>query len=77
MMYTVDNTTAITSATLPNLECTTEYNVCVYVESGSHMTGNMSASRMVSLPARGTYIMYIKYTILYNALYYSSPSHSN
>ena len=76
MMYTVGNTTA-TSATLANLQCNTKYTVWVYVASGSHMTGNMSAPRMVSLPARGTYIMYVKFTVLYNTLYYSSPSHSN
>ena len=75
-MYTVGNTTA-TSATLPNLQCNTKYTIWVYVASGSHMTGNMSVSRTVSLPARGTYIMYVKFTVLYNTLYYSSPSHSN
>ena len=56
MMYTVDNTTA-TSATLSNLLCNTEYTIWVYVESGSHMTSNMSAPSMVSLAARGTYII--------------------
>ena len=75
MMYTVDNTTA-TSATLPNLQCNTKYTIWVYVASASHMTGNMSVPRMVSLPARGTYITYVKFTVLYNTLYYSSPSRS-
>ena len=52
MMYTVNNTTA-TSATLPNLECNTEYTIWVYVASGSHMSSNMSAPKIVSLPERG------------------------
>ena len=55
MMHTVNNTTA-TSATLPNLQCNTEYTIWVYVESGGNETGNMSASRMVFIPARGMYI---------------------
>ena len=53
MMYTVDDTTA-TSATLPNLQCNAEYTIWVYVESGSNKTGNMSATKMISIPARGT-----------------------
>ena len=57
MMYMVDNTTT-TSATLPNLQCSTEYNVWVHVASGSHMTANVNASRMVALPARGMYRFY-------------------
>ena len=52
MMYTVGSTTT-TNATLPNLQCNTEYTVAVYVESGSNKTGNMSVPRMVSMPARG------------------------
>ena len=77
MMYTVDNTTA-TSATLPNLQCNTKYTVWVYVASGrSHVTGNTSASRMVSLAARGTYIIYVIFYTVYYTLYYSSPSHSH
>ena len=77
MMYTVDNTT-VTSATLPNLQCNTQYTVWVYVASGrSHVTGNTNASRMVSLPARGTYIMYVTFYTVYYTLYYSSPSHSH
>ena len=51
MMYTVGNATAIPSATLPNLQCNTEYTIWVYyVQSG---TGHASVSRVVSLPARG------------------------
>ena len=53
MMYTVGNTTATTSAILPNLQCNTNYTIRVYVESGSNKTGNMSVPRMVSIPARG------------------------
>ena len=50
MMYTVGNTTA-TSATLSNLQCNTKYTVWVHVR-GSQIN-KTSASRMVSLPARG------------------------
>jgi len=53
MMYTVGNTTATTSAILPNLQCNTNYTIRVYAESGSNKTGNMSVPRMVSIPARG------------------------
>ena len=53
MMYTVDNTTA-TSATLPNLQCDTEYTIW-FVARGGQLG---SVSRMVFLPTRGT-----KYTI--------------
>ena len=55
MMYNVGNTTA-TSATLPNLQCSTVYTIWVYAESGSNKTGNMSAHTMVSLPVRGMYV---------------------
>ena len=51
MTYTVGNTTAATSATLPNLQCNTEYTIWVYVQGGQ--TGTRSVSRMVSLPTRG------------------------
>ena len=61
MMYTVDNTTA-TSATLPNLQCNTQYTVAVYVESGSNKTGNMSVPRMVSIPARGMCMCFLKFS---------------
>ena len=53
MMYTVGNTTATTSAILPNLQCNTNYTIRVYAESGSNKAGNMSVPRMVSIPARG------------------------
>ena len=54
MMYTVNNTTA-TSATLPNLQCNTKYNIWVYSEGGQ--MNKTSTSRMVSLPARGMYML--------------------
>ena len=52
MRYTVGNTTA-TSATLPNLQCNTEYTISVYISGGR--TGKRSVSRRVFLPARGSY----------------------
>ena len=54
MMYTVDNTT-VTSATLPNLQCNTKYTIWVYYTEGRR-TGKRSASRVVSLPARGRHL---------------------
>ena len=50
MMYTVDDTTA-TSATLPNLQCNTEYTIWVYARHGHF--DRTSVSRMVFLPTRG------------------------
>ena len=70
MMYTVNSTTA-TSATLPNLQCNTKYTVWVHVESGSYMTGNMSAPRMVSLATRGTHVMYMTFHMIYYTLQHS------
>ena len=61
MMYTVDNTTA-TSATLPNLQCNTNYTIRVYAESGSNKTGNMSVPGMVSIPARGMCMCFLKFS---------------
>ena len=58
MMYTVDNTTS-TSATLSNLQCSTEYTILVYVEGGRIRTGTRSAHRTVSLPARGMHLPFI------------------
>ena len=52
MMYTVGSTTA-TSATLPNLQCNTEYTIWVHASGGSNDT--RSAPRMVYIPARGMY----------------------
>ena len=50
MMYTVNNKTS-TSATLPNMLCDTEYTVWVHGRSGQ--INRTSASRTISLPARG------------------------
>ena len=65
MMYTVDSTTA-TSATLPNLQCNTEYTIWVYARGGLH--NKMSVPRMISLPARGMYIfsnlIYIMFVLI-------------
>ena len=55
MRYTVDNTLA-TSATLPNLQCNTEYTISVYASGGQ--TGARSVSRRVSLPGRGMHILH-------------------
>ena len=57
MMYTVSNTTA-TSATLPNLQCNTEYTIWVYARGGLNDT--RSDPRMVTLPIRGVYIHEMK-----------------
>ena len=54
MMYTVDSRTA-TSATLSNLQCSTQYTISVYAEGGR--TGKRSVTRVVSLPARGTLLI--------------------
>ena len=56
MMYTVDNTTA-TSATLPNLQCNTEYTVWVHAR-GSQIN-KTSVPRKVYLPARGMCTSYV------------------
>ena len=53
MMYTVDNTTA-SSATLPNLQCITEYTVWVYASGG--LNDHRSDSIITSLPARGRHL---------------------
>ena len=50
MRYTVGSTTA-TSATLPNLQCNTEYTISVYASGGPF--DKMSVPRMAYLPARG------------------------
>ena len=55
IMHTVDNTTA-TSATLPNLHCNTKYTVWVQARGGQINT--TSTPRMVSLPARGVYMLF-------------------
>ena len=55
MMHTVDNTTA-TSATLSNLQCNTKYTIWVHARGGQ--INRTSTSRMVSLPARGMYMLF-------------------
>ena len=50
MMYTVSNTTG-TSATLPNLQCNTEYTIWVVARGG--LTTRTSVPKMFFLPARG------------------------
>ena len=77
MMYTVSNTMAITSATLPNLQCNTKYTIWVYASVGQ--TGRTSAPGMVSLPARGMYMHVIPFffAVIVNTIYYPSPSRSH
>ena len=55
MMHTVDNTTA-TSATLLNLQCNTKYTIWVRAKGGQ--INRTSTPRMVSLPARGMYMLF-------------------
>ena len=58
MMYTVSNTAA-TSATLLNLQCNTKattYTITLYA-SGLQIN-RTSATRMISLPARGIHRLY-------------------
>ena len=55
MMHAVGSTRA-TNATLPNLQCDKEYIVKVYAEGGQ--MNRTSTPRMVSLPARGMYMLH-------------------
>ena len=67
MMYTVSNTTA-TSATLPNLQCNTKYTIWVHAR-GSQIN-RTSTPRIVSLPARGMYMLqciFIEFIVVCNA----------
>ena len=63
MMYTVDNTTEITSATLLNLQCNTKYTIWVHASGGPHTS--RSPPRMVNLPARGMCV-YMLYNLSYS-----------
>ena len=54
MMYTVNNAT-VTSATLPNLQCNTNYTIFVLARSGQ--MNKMSVSKVFFLPARGVYVL--------------------
>ena len=60
MNYTVGSTTAMTNATLPNLQCNTEYIILIYVAGGQ--TERMSIPRMVYLPARGVQNLFSQFT---------------
>ena len=55
MMYTVNNTTA-TSAILPNLQCNIQYTIWVYASGGQ--LNKTSVLRMISLRARGMYMLH-------------------
>ena len=66
MSYTVGNTTA-TSATLPNLQCNTEYTIWVYAEGGQ--TGKSSVSRTAFL--QGTYMYVHTFIYIYIYIYFS------
>ena len=57
--HTVDNTTEITSATLPNLHCNTKYTIWVHARGGPH--NSRSLPRMVNLPARGMFFYFYFY----------------
>ena len=77
MMYTVDKKTA-TSATLPNLQCNTKYTIWVYASGGQ--INRTSVPRMISLPARGMYIipiLFVVYFIIGYTIYHPSPTHSH
>ena len=54
MMHAVGGTTA-TSATLSNLQCDTKYTIWVHARGGQ--INRTSSPRMVSLPARGMYMV--------------------
>ena len=73
MMYTVDNATA-TSATLPNLQCSTEYTI--WVHAGGGLNDTRSVPRMVSLPARGTCTSYVTYLYIHSAQSRDCVAHS-
>ena len=60
MMYTVGSTAEATSATLPNLQCNTEYMISIHASGGSNDT--RSAPRMVYIPARGMHVQ--RYTLM-------------
>ena len=56
MMHTVGSTTA-TSATLPNLQCNTKYTIRVHAAIG-RVNNTRGDPGMVSLPARGLYMLH-------------------
>ena len=61
MRHTVDNTTA-TSATLPNLQCNTQYTISVYASGGPF--NELSVPRMAYLPASGMSLYILSHTKL-------------
>ena len=61
MMYTVGSTTA-TSATVPNLQCNTEYDIWVVARGG--ITDRGSVHRMLSIPSRGRADMFVHYQVI-------------
>ena len=78
MMYTVGSTRA-TSATLPNLQCNTKYTIWVRAKGGQ--INRTSIPRMVSLSAKGMYMLrciFIQFIVFCNtiSLITSSSSHS-
>ena len=76
MMYTVGKT-AVTSATLPNLQCDTGYTIWVCARGGQ--IDRTSDPRMVSISARGRHLQCNLFSSSYKfvLLYHSSSSHSN
>ena len=67
MTHTVGNRSA-TSATLPNLQCNTKYTIWVHAKGGQ--INRTSTPRMVSLPARGMYMLrciFIQFIVVCNA----------
>ena len=73
-MHTVGNTTAITSATLTNLQCNTKYSIWVYARGVQ--INRASSPGIVSLQARGMYIipiLCIVYCIVSYTIIYISP----
>ena len=66
MMHTVGNRTA-TSVTLLNLQCNTKYTVWVHAKGGQ--INRTSTPRMVSLSARGMYMLwciFIQFIVICN-----------
>ena len=56
LMMRAVGSTATTSATLPNLQCNTKYTIWVHARGGPYIN-TTSVPRMVSLPARGMYLL--------------------
>ena len=56
MRTVAGNTGPVTSTTLPNLDCNTEYTIWVHASDG--LNNSRSLPRMVNLPARGMFMLY-------------------